>query len=67
MKGGVKYVYIESEPCMEIEDEEKTCLIPNKIEGEQFKARLYIALTFTSLPLWLKHFYFKWEEIVYLS
>lgn len=36
---------------MEIEDEEMTCLIPKKVEGEQSKARLYIALTFISLPL----------------
>lgn len=34
-EGDVKYVYIESEPCMEIEDEEITCLIPKKVEVEQ--------------------------------
>lgn len=35
VEGGVKYVYIDSEPCMEIKDEEKTCLIPQKIEEIQ--------------------------------
>eukprot|EP00105_Crassostrea_gigas_P032650 XP_011455748.1 PREDICTED: uncharacterized protein LOC105348132 [Crassostrea gigas] len=34
-EGGVRYVNIESEPCMEIEDEERTCLIPKKVEVEQ--------------------------------
>lgn len=35
VEGGVKCVYIESEPCMEIEDEEMTCLIPKKVEDMQ--------------------------------
>lgn len=35
VEGGVKCVYIESESCMEIEDEEMTCLIPKKVEDMQ--------------------------------
>lgn len=33
---------------MEIEDEERTCLIPKKVEVEQGKARLNIALSLSS-------------------
>lgn len=47
--GGVTYVYFEHEPCMEIGNEEMTCLIQRKVEVEQDKAISYIALTFTSL------------------
>lgn len=34
-EGDEKYVYIESEPCMEIKDEKMTCLIQKKVEVEQ--------------------------------
>lgn len=34
-EGDVKYVYIESEPCMEIKGEEMTCLIQKQVEVEQ--------------------------------
>lgn len=35
VEGGVKCVYIERELCMEIEDEEMTCLIPKKVADIQ--------------------------------
>lgn len=35
VEGDEKYVYIESEPCMEIKDEKMTCLIQKKVEVEQ--------------------------------
>lgn len=34
-EGDEKYVYIESEPCMEIKEEKMTCLIQKKVEVEQ--------------------------------
>lgn len=41
---------------MEIKDEKMTCLIQKKVEVEQGKTRLYIALMFTSL---IKTFFFN--------
>lgn len=41
---------------MEIKDEKMTCLIQKKVEVEQGKTRLYIALMFTSL---IKAFFFQ--------
>lgn len=44
---------------MEIKDEKMTCLIQKKVEVEQGKTILYIALTFTSL---IKAFFFSIEK-----
>lgn len=46
LKGDAKYAYYESEPSIEIEDDENTCLIPRKVEGEQLvtKRQDYISL-----------------------
>lgn len=47
---------------MENEGEETTSLIPKKVKFEQGKTRLYIALTFTNLSLWLEQGFFSNEK-----